>query len=114
MATTHIVGMPNSRVSFAVLRSWPLFALALASGIGAMYCSAQYALAASLTDARAVAADPDALAHWRRAAVLSGAGLAACLTLFVGSCVALRRRRWAAPGSAGQRRRRRQLTRRCS
>jgi hypothetical protein len=100
MATTHTVYMPASHQSSVALRHWPFVALALASAPGAMYCAAEYALAASLTGAKVIVADPEALDHWRRVAAISLAGLGACLAIFVGSCLALRRRRVAAPVSA--------------
>jgi hypothetical protein len=87
--------MPASRQFSAALRHWPFIALALASAYGALYCTAQYALATSLTRAQVIVSDPEALAHWQRMAALWEAGLAACLALFVGSCIALRRRRRA-------------------
>jgi hypothetical protein len=96
MATTHTADMPASHQFSAALRHWPLITLALASASGALYCTAQYALATSLTGSQVIVSDPEALAHWRRMAALYGVGLAACLILFVGSCVALRRRRLAA------------------
>ena len=92
--------MPASHQTSVALRHWPFFALALASATGAMYCAAQYALAASLTDARVIVSDPEALAHWRRLAAIYLAGLGACVAIFVGSCIALRRRRVAAQVSA--------------
>jgi hypothetical protein len=88
--------MPASHPFSAALRHWPFIALALASASGALYCTAQFALATSLTGAQVIVSDPEALAHWRRLAALYGVGLVACLTLFVGSCIALRRRPQAA------------------
>jgi hypothetical protein len=85
--------MPASHHFSAPARQWPFFIVALATGFGAMYCAAEYALAASLTRAQMIVSDPQALAHWQRTAALYGAGLVACLTFFIGSCVALRRRR---------------------
>ena len=96
MAITHPADMPASHQLSAALRHWPFLALALASASGALYCTAQYALATSLTGAQVISSDPEALAHWRRLAALYGAGLVACLTLFAGACIALRRRRRAA------------------
>ena len=96
MVITHTADMPASHQFSAALRHWPLIALALASASGALYCAAQYALASSLTGAQVIVSNPEALAHWRRMAALQGAGLVACLSLFVGTCIALRRRRRAA------------------
>jgi hypothetical protein len=97
MTTTYTVYMPASHQSSVALRHWPFFALALASAFGAMYCAAEYALAASLTGSKFIVSNPEALDHWRRVATIYLASLGACLTIFVGSCIALRRRRVAAP-----------------
>lgn len=72
----------------ALARQWPVVALFFGSALGTMYCAAQWALARSL-----VAANADALGHWRAVAMRSLAGLVACLALFLGSCVRLRRHR---------------------
>ena len=94
MATTHhSEKMLASHDFAAAARRWPFIILALATGFSAMYCAAKYALAASLTRTQVIVCDPQALAHWQRTAALYGVGLVACLTLFVASCIALRRRR---------------------
>jgi len=72
----------------ALARQWPVVVLLFGSALGAMYCAAQWALARSL-----VAANVEALGHWRSVGMLSLAGLIACLTLFTGSCIWLRRHR---------------------
>ena len=86
-------------LSFA-MRAWPFIALALASAFGAMYCAAEYALAASLTHSKFIVSNPEALDHWRGVAMFYLAGLGVCLTIFIGTCVALRRRRMASMISA--------------
>jgi hypothetical protein len=65
----------------ALARQWPVVVLLFGSALGAMYCAAQWALARSL-----VAANVEALGHWRSVAMLSLAGL-------TGSCIWLRRHR---------------------
>ena len=79
--------------SSELARQWPVVALLLASALGAMHCAPQLALARWALTHPAAVATPDALDRWRRAALLYGAGLVACLTLFAGSCVQLRRHR---------------------
>jgi hypothetical protein len=51
MAMTHTAYMPAPNPLAVALRHWPVFALALASAFGAMYCSAEFALGASLAEA---------------------------------------------------------------
>jgi hypothetical protein len=72
----------------ALARQWPVVALCFASALGAMYCAAMWALAHSL-----VGSNGDALGQWRPLAMRYLAGLIACLALFIGSCVQLRRHR---------------------
>jgi hypothetical protein len=72
----------------ALARQWPVVALCFGSALGAMYCAAIWALAHSLVGSHA-----DALGQWRPVAMRYLAGLLACLALFLGSCVWLRRQR---------------------
>jgi hypothetical protein len=78
--------MPTSSPLSALARQWPVVALVFGSALGAMYCAAQWALASAL-----VAANAGAPGHWRSVVTSYLAGLIACLTLFAGSCVRLRR-----------------------
>ena len=64
-----IDNMSAQRLSFA-LRFWRLLALALASGFGAMYCAAKYALAASISGSKYIVSNPGTLDHWRRVAMI--------------------------------------------
>ena len=85
--------MTPSPALSALARQWPVVAVCFASALGAMYCAPQLALARWALAHPAAVATPDALGQWRQAAFLYGGGLAACLTLFLGSCVQLRRHR---------------------
>jgi hypothetical protein len=72
----------------APARRWPVVALCFASALGAMYCAALWALAYSL-----VGSPTDALGQWGPIAMRYLAGLIACLALFLGSGIWLRRDR---------------------
>lgn len=85
--------MTASPALSALSRQWSVVALLFASAIGAMYCASQWALARWALAHPAAVATPAALGQWRQAALLYGGGLVACLALFLGSCVRLRRHR---------------------